>query len=120
MASCRVSRPPQPAIRSGLSVGERGLERFDPAEMRAIGAGTGGEIGMPVEQQGSALALHRRARRLDVVHPPALVGLRQAQQDRGDVGGAECLRKLMREVRRIAWGHEIETRGGAPRFGRIL
>jgi hypothetical protein len=55
-----------------------------------------------------------------VIDLPALVGCGEAQQDSGDVGRAERVRKLIREPRRILRGHEIKARGGAPRFGRSL
>ena len=71
---------------------QRGFERIDPAQMGAVGAGACHEIGMPVEEQRCALVLHRRRKRLDVIDLPAFVGIRQAQQDGGDVGGAERVR----------------------------
>jgi hypothetical protein len=75
---------------------------------------------MPVEQQRCAPVLHRRRKRLDVIDLPALVGCGETQQDSGDVGRAERIRKLIREPRHILRDHEIKARGGAPRFGRSL
>ena len=82
--------------------------------MRPVGARAGGELGMPVEQQRRALVLHRRRKRLDVIDPRRASSVcGQAQQDGGDVGRAERLRKLICELLPGSCGsHEIEPRAG--------
>ena len=72
--------------------------------MGAIRAGARGEIGMPVEEEGGAVVLHRRCERLGVVDPRAFVGLRQGQQHGGNVGGGERCSEPILESGRIRRG----------------
>src|SRR5215472_13323650 len=88
--------------------------------MRTVGAGARREIGISIEEKRRALTLHRRRERLGVIDASALVGLRQAQQHGGNVGGVERLRQPLREPGRVLRGHEIKARGGAPRIGRVF
>ena len=73
----------------GLEAWQRRGERLDAGEMRAIGADPPDDLDAAVEQQRNVAALHRSRNRLGAVDEGALVGVGEAQQDGGDVGGGE-------------------------------
>ena len=85
----------------GLERVERRQKSLDAGEMRAVGAATGHDVRMAVEQQRDALVLHERRQRLDEIDLRALVGFGEPQQHRRDVGGIERSRKFARECRRV-------------------
>ena len=78
-------------------------------------------LGMSVEHERRALALHDACQRLHAVDQGALIGRGKAQQHGGDVGGRKRAGKRVPQPVRIGSlrGHKIEARGRAPRFGRF-
>ena len=116
-----------PGRESAAAGDARGLERrhrrhecVDAAQMRTVGAGAHREIGISVEEECRALTLHRWRERLGVIDLRALIGLRQAQQHGGNVGGVERLRESVREPGRVLRGHEIKARDGAARISQFF
>ena len=107
-------------MRSGLSEGERGVERVDAGKMRAIGAGAGDDLGVAVEEERDLAGLHDGGDLLHAVDQRALVGLRQAKQHRGNVARRKRSGKLAREGCRVAErrGDEVEARGRVLRVHR--
>ncbi len=69
---------------------ERDIEGLDADEMRAIGARARHEVRVTVEDEGRALVLRDRGKRLDAVDQAALVGRLEPQQHGGNVGAGEC------------------------------
>ena len=62
------------------------LERFDIAEMGAVGAGAGDDVVAVGENERHVAALDRRRDLLDEVDEAALVGIGEPQQHGGDIG----------------------------------
>ena len=81
----------------GLERAERGGERRDPGQMRAVCAGADGDVRTAVEEKRDVAALDNGRDRLRAVDQRALVAVLQAQQHRGDIAGVERRGKRARK-----------------------
>ena len=73
----------------GFQAWQRRGERLDAGQMSAVGADPADDLDAAVEQQRNVAALHHGGHRLGAVDQGALVGIGEAQQHGGDVGGGE-------------------------------
>ena len=83
-----------------------------PGEMSAVGTAARNQARMAFKDQGRAEILHRGRERLDAIGQRTVVVIRQAQQDRGDIGAIQRSEQI--EFQRTDIGrsrrHQIKTR----------
>ena len=96
-------------------------QRRNAGHMRAIGTCARDDFGMALHQQRRALALDDRRQRLDAVDHGAVIGRSEAHEHGRHIAGAERRGERNFEPRGIGdrRGHEINARGGAPRFDLV-
>ena len=97
----------------GLERADGRGERFNAEQMRAVGSGTRGELGMAVEQERDIAALNDGGDGFGAVDQRALVGRFKAKQEGRDIARLQDRAEVAQERRRVAERRrdEIEARG---------